>query len=603
MLKLSNSMFRLAVFALYSRNLTSKVGKENIPRRVVFVDTETTTDGRAIDFELGCYEIWKVHKNGMPDVMVKRGSFTSVDDFLALIRWPCRIVAHNWNYDACVLGLEKLDIQISRSILDAGGQYKPFYVETQIDGHKVQFLCNTNWYRMSLQEIGESLGVPKLSPDDGLEAYCYRDVEILRLSYFYLFDLSEKLAGVTPGRTLATMAMRIFRAGFYKRKRQVQGSLHSNNVTRAEQIAYLGGRVDTFYKGDPGRTVYKYDVNSLYPSIMLEDVPIRYVQLMGADEFDKMIRGGFYGYKSYIGLYKLDVDVNTEEFLAVDGIFHDGRLTFPTGTYTIWCWQPMAEIYWKLGYIRKCHRICAYDREPIFKEYVETLYQMRRDTDNPHLNLLYKLLMNSLYGKFGQRQYHKWKEASQTEYDWFRYDHDMQFEEDFYGTTYKYWQHGPKLYRTYKDNLPAPESVLSIAGYITARGRAKLWYTMDSILKRGGNVYMCDTDSVVSDILLPDDEVSDTELGKWKLEKVTDNAYFYSPKDYVMDDKYVIKGIRDATAAREYDQQVFPNWTTSFLHNREPEMRMMHKFVSGRNAKREEQGENEFTLPLSVCYN
>ena len=45
-----------------------------------------------------------------------------------------------------------------------------------------------------------------------------------------------------------------------------------------------------------------------------------------------------------------------------------------------------------------------FDKKIIFKEYVEKLYQMRMEyaKSNP-LNLVAKLLMNSLYGKFGMK--------------------------------------------------------------------------------------------------------------------------------------------------------------------------------------------------------
>jgi len=50
----------------------------------------------------------------------------------------------------------------------------------------------------------------------------------------------------------------------------------------------------------------------------------------------------------------------------------------------------------------KVYRILSFEsKEIIFKEYIEKMYEKRLKSDNKIDNHLYKLLMNSLYGRFG----------------------------------------------------------------------------------------------------------------------------------------------------------------------------------------------------------
>ena len=115
------------------------------------------------------------------------------------------------------------NIDIQEGIYPVGkGQYAPFLVRLSFDtGDYADFICNTNYYKMSLAVIGDSLGVDKLdmpSTDDtgAMLVYCRRDVEILRMAYFSLFMFTNELAGVTPGITAAMAANRVYRAGYYR---------------------------------------------------------------------------------------------------------------------------------------------------------------------------------------------------------------------------------------------------------------------------------------------------------------------------------------------------------------------------------------------------
>ena len=613
--------------------LSDKVGKEEIPSSVVFVDTETeeAADGR-LSLLLGCYEVWQVDDVGLPQERVEEGTFTTEETFYGLISKyaDCRVVAHNWTFDAAVLRVGATSnairygyaIDVENGIYPVGqGQYAPFLLRLNFDHGYAEFLCNTNFYKSSLARIGESLKVPKLEmpPVTDIPAmvdYCANDVRILRMAYFAVFSFTQEIADTTPGITTAMAANRVYRKAYYTREKTVQGSQHIGYVNASERAAYHGGRTDTFFKGTPNaEVVYKYDVNSLYPSCMLGNIPIRYSQRGKTNWIERMG-------DDLIALADVSVNIPPKSafgFLGVEGVKdEEGQLIFPVGSFRVWAWQPILEILLENGYIAKVHNVLLYESEALFKTYINEMFAHRqryKADGNAAFDTLTKLLMNSLYGKFAQRENDRWRlvDLDSNEYAVMAEpSEDMRrFSEEYEGAEYEYWQQGNDLWAIEIKEVRhlARSAVCSIAGYITAKGRAVLWRAMADILSRGGQVYMCDTDSVVTNMTLPDHLVSETVLGLWKEEAklITQDSYFYAPKHYFMDGKLVLKGVRKPTDGSEHPQEVFPNFMTD-LTSKNPTRRerlesgavIKHivKRPTGYNGKRIEQGENLPTLPI-----
>ena len=628
--------------APFSRKLT-RPGKEKIDTRVIFTDTETTSDVGHIHLILGCYEIWETDDKGMPRYKWGQGTYHTIDEFYLMLRanLPCRVVAHNWKFDAAVLLVGNTDnmamhgysINAEKSILPGDGRnFAPFLLTLEFVEGSATLICNTNFYKQSLESIGDSLGIDKLAmplPDrygsraeylGELEYYCKRDVEILRMAWFFMFSFTQELAGTTPGITAAMAANRVFRAGFMPENVEIQGTLGIPYISDAESDAYRGGRTDTFFKGTPkAHTVYKYDINSLYPSVMLGDMPIRYVQRAPIPEMVQDIRQGLGMY-----LYLVDATVKIEPegrygFLGCEGIkTDDGQFIFPVGEYRTWLWQPMVELMLEQGYIKYFHSAYAYNRYPIFDDYIISLYACRQEykkSGDTSRDMLVKLMLNSLYGKFGQRNNVKWEliEPSSSEYTVMANTGDDRFTAAWEGVYKEYMQIGSELYAlTPEHPTLSRNSVCAIAGYITSKARATLWKGLAAVIDKGGELYMCDTDSVVCSVELPPEMVSDTELGKFKLEDTVPGhtCVFVAPKHYEMEGRIRIKGIRNPdTIMGDYEQVVFPNFVTDMV-SRNPVRRerlqsgavitRLVKSPTGDNNKRIEQGDGLPTLPIRL---
>ena len=377
-------------------------------------------------------------------------------------------------------------------------------------------------------------------------------------------------------------------------------------------------------------TVYKYDVNSLYPSLHVGSL-CRFATFNGVGQIGQYLCRKGTGQAATLGMQFLaDVTLHIEPesrygFLGLEGIKRDkGDLIFPVGRFRCWLWQPLMAIAVEQGYVEQVHNVFLYDAEPIFEGYINDMFARRlqyKADGNKAYDTLTKLMMNSLYGKFAQRVNERWElvEVESDEYA-IMVDHrntdTIRFAADWQGIESEYWQIADTLY-TMRQPEGARElsraAVCSIAGYITARGRAALWTALAAVLDAGGTPFMCDTDSVVADSPLPDAMVSPTGLGLFKLEQSVagSDTRFYAPKHYYIDGKLVLKGVRNPTENAEHPQTVFPNFMTDLMSKNpgrrerlESGAKVAHivKRPTGVNTKRVEIGEGLPTLPIVLGY-
>ena len=189
----------------------------------------------------------------------------------------------------------------------------------------------------------------------------------------------------------------------------------------------------------------------------------------------------------------------------------------------------------------------------IFKEYVNTLYKLRSDypKSNP-INYIAKLLLNSLYGRFGMIDQF-------PEIVIFNNLKEMNVfieKEKFSGDIIDIIELGDKILVKYISddtktstmlyaNLETHNVNISIASCITAYSRIHMSQFKNNI---DFKLYYSDTDSIYIDRPLLSDKVNSKILGKMKLENVLDKAIFLAPKVYYLETIngkiiYKIKGL------------------------------------------------------------
>ena len=541
-----------------------------LPLRLCWVDTEAANEhglpeaGRQrLTFGVAIYEQYADSDSIHPN-RVDKHRFECASGFWdwilshAVSGRTIWVMAHNWNYDAGIL-------DVSHELPKRGWVLKkyingkpPLIVRWEKDGAYVTLVDTLNWFTSALAVVGKSVGLPKLTMPDSKaspalwDAYAWRDVEIIRAAFlsFRSFVREHDLGVMQP--TLASQAFTAFRHRFM----DTQILMHDNErALDLEREAYHGGRTEAFWNGETTGKLYKLDINSMYPAIMRTtpmSVRLKAYFPSYKPTWWEIAHGGY----GMVARCKIETDQ------PAYGVVRDSRLIFPVGRFETVLSTPeilYAEAY---GHIKEVGEWAYYEQEVIFSGFVDYFYEVRqryKAEGNAAYEYLCKILMNSLYGKFGQSG-RKWVETDEFE---LAEPGEMNFE---HPDTGEIVQLRERLGRT-QILLKGKESENSapvIAAEICAAGRIQLW----ELIRKAGveNVFYLDTDSLVVNRTGFDNlqsAIHPVNLGYLKLEWEGDSAEFWAPKDYRLGSERKIKGIRhNATKLSDmtYEQDMFRSW-------------------------------------------
>lgn len=281
---------------------------------------------------------------------------------------------------------------------------------------------------------------------------------------------------------------------------------------------YTGGRVEVFQYGEFD-DVSVYDINSLYPYAMLTtDVPL-------SDRTAPM----FELVPGSVGVVEIEWSQSNRDIIPI--LTQNGVGSYEgTGTYftqelhTLKALDPEAKIIIKSGYR-------FLDIGKVFQDYVNRLYAVRlTDPDGP-LSLLCKYLLNSLYGKFGQKTLREQILCFNSMED----IPDELLPEPGSETASKLTPINDE-YGIFKVELERECKFehIGIAGSITSAARS---FLAKAIVAAGRKrVLYCDTDSVHMLGELPADFIG-KKLGQFKLEFGPGRAVYCGKKLYALQSK------------------------------------------------------------------
>lgn len=291
------------------------------------------------------------------------------------------------------------------------------------------------------------------------------------LDKFDKFVVDKFSVNLKKNITLAQLALNVYRSNFLKypipNYRPIEDDIRKS---------YFGGRTEIFKLY--GKNLKYYDVTSLYPKVMHD----RYMPV------GKPIKD------ADMSIYKFGVckvTVECPEDLDIPFLPYKtekGKLIFPKGKWTGFYCTPELRKAKELGYKIKVHYGYRFKAAKIFTGYINDLFEMKNKSDKNSLDyIISKLLMNSLYGKFGQR-----RERDQL----------VIFPEstiglepiDFFGDLPIY---------TKKVESEAKHILPGIASFVTSYARTYLYENcIEAAQAKGGECYYCDTDSIVTDVEL-----------------------------------------------------------------------------------------------------
>nr|YP_010384622.1 hypothetical protein NDC34_mgp04 [Russula rosea]UHA57021.1 hypothetical protein [Russula rosea] len=203
------------------------------------------------------------------------------------------------------------------------------------------------------------------------------------------------------------------------------------------------------------------------------------------------------------------------------------RTIAPLGQWEDMIFSPEMDNARKYGYKFEILWGYKFKAENIFKGYVGILYKFRLQYNKYHpLNLIAKLLLNSLYGRFGMidsfldiRIFNNFKSFK----SWYNIHNE---------SVVDFFELGNKIFVQYRfeiknqktelyGNLETHNVSISIALAITAYARIHMSQFKNN---PNFNLYYSDTDSIYIDRALPEYLVNSKVLGKMKLEYILDDA-------------------------------------------------------------------------------
>ena len=226
--------------------------------------------------------------------------------------------------------------------------------------------------------------------------YCLNDSLVLREGFECFIQEINKILFINPllCLSLPSLSMKIFLRDYYNFH---TGPIEncSGNIELFIRESYKGGVADVFKPYM--KNGYHYDINSLYPYVMKEfNYPVGRGRWVKSKEIDLDTFFGFLEVEVYC-----PTTVKVPLLTKYDSI---KGLICPVGTWKGIYFSEELKVAKSLGYTFKITRGVFYEKKKIFISIINNFYNLRcKYTKNSPGNIILKLLMNSLYGRFGMR--------------------------------------------------------------------------------------------------------------------------------------------------------------------------------------------------------
>ena len=335
-----------------------------------------------------------------------------------------------------------------------------------------------------------------------------------------IIKLGSKLE-ITPAMT----AQKLHRRCYLPKKSQI---LPTHDKCSADDKLFhfssmKGGRTENYTREVEIDEVSCIDINSSYPKQMYDN-PIpsmtsyREIEPGSLDDLLKILfikKGENYKFE---GLAKVAVKTPVTLDIPLLGTSENGKYIFPvgtwTGTYTFPELRKAIELKYEIIAVLRI-AIAKPTQEHIFKDYVEHLYELKQLSEYKEAA---KLMLNSLYGKFGQKANERSGWVLVRDLDEIDINDIKKCFFDENGLIYEYIPETHIETRGFN-----AKSYPLIASYITAYARLYLYETMVKI--GAADIYYVDTDSIYCDsnrliecIKNGDIKIHESELGAWNVE-------------------------------------------------------------------------------------
>lgn len=451
-------------------------------------------------------------------------------------------------------------------------QNQIYNIVTTYKNQRIEFKCSFKLLPLSIAHLGKLVRVKKLDethnydefknyqyldmvPQEEID-YITNDVEIMRLALIQAFKW--KITKLTLG---ASAFADWKRGAFYTYNECYKDVPLTEDMLNIVKRSYKGGivQVNPKYQGKIVEKSCSYDNNSLYPSVMLDNISNNYFPGGMPQWFNTPEDSFRNGYK--LGIVCLDV----KKANIVDGYipFIGFKTSFKFGSYTYHYQFSNERLYlWYEEYLRF---ILYYEgkwtvdsflgfkaKKGVFNTYIKKWQKIKEEngSESPE-RLIAKLMLNNLYGKFGTNAIRLSKYVTGRD------------------------ENGAIHYSTYENE--GASYYKPLASYITSCARC-CW--CDNVQANKERFIYGDTDSIyLLGYEKPNLEIDNKIFGKWKFEHNYSKAKFLKSKCYikVLEDGTVESGI----AGLPKDAQKLLTFETLVDGYKLEKCKLQHKRVKG----------------------
>lgn len=316
-------------------------------------------------------------------------------------------------------------------------------------------------------------------------------------------------------------------------------------IEKSIREACFGGRTEVFkiYTGVPdenGCTAFHYDVNSEYPYVMaIFEFPVGKPKILDGRrtfmEWMDVHRG--------LGFLECDIFVPKQHIPPLPS--HKGKTAFFCGHLSgTWTYVELEYAVKHCGCVieRYGDAIHFHETYPVYQNFINTIYKLKEDATKEGkeaLRAFAKLIQNVSFGYTIMNRDDKTKLVDIGKKSVEEIRQEVGDELVYISEPYGYYEQ--------KADVDAVYIQPQVGAYVTSYARILLLSTMKTVEKLGGEVYYCDTDSIVSSIPFPDEIVDATRLGAWDLEGYVYEGVFLQPKVYAeisMNSKQTLKNTK-----------------------------------------------------------
>lgn len=241
--------------------------------------------------------------------------------------------------------------------------------------------------------------------------YCKNDVKILWeiLDNYSKIIFENWYVDLMKSPTISSLAFKLFRSNYLHEldKQKIKIPAITGKIYEDIKKSYTGGAVDVYKPY--GENIKVYDVKSLYPSVMLNNpMPIGDPTYFEGNIISN--KECWTNNDKPFGFFYVKIQAPKdmkEPILQVKRKINNlTRTIAPTGSWKGWYFSEELYNAEKYGYKFEVLKGYTFNKGYIFKDYVEKLYAIKEShPKGSPMNMNAKLLLNSLYGRFGMSPY------------------------------------------------------------------------------------------------------------------------------------------------------------------------------------------------------